>query len=634
MSGLCGWVNFDGSPLDGPAKEALEPMLEAAQFRGPDGRAVWSGKGAALGHLALNVTPEAWHERQPMVDHEAGLVVVADARLDNREDLLGRLQAPAESGDAALLLAAYRRWGAECVHRLLGDFAFAVWDRHERCLFAARDPMGMRGFYYRSAGPRLLFATEAEQILAAPDVPEEVFEPAVGAFLAGEWGSPEWTFFRGISRLPAGHALQVTADGPRTWRYWDIDPEERIRYRRHDEYAEHFRELFTEAVRARLRSRGPVGILLSGGLDSGSIAATAGWLRRRNGGGGIPELRAYSFAFDELRECDERHISDGLAHHYDIPVTPVPADDAWPLKNFPEAGPHRTEPFMLSHQTVLERTFAAARDDGVHLLLSGDRGDLVAGMAIHDHADLFWRGRWVALVRELRMVAEHRRTTFRRMVRKELLRPARKTLAERSPGGLGRLFRRPWDQARVSVPPWLSPQLAELARLNASPRGEPSAAHVRGLARRQRYQAVFTPLHMSGVACTERMHARFGQSFADPWSDVRLARFAMAVPQRALNAVGESKRLTRAAMRGVMPDSALKAARKIVPTPLFDRGIRRNEERTIRALLTDTEMGRRGWVDEARLRAEYDTIRAGGGDVARFWHALSCEMWLRTHGPG
>ncbi len=359
MSGICGLINLDGAPVEAGT---LQKMAEAASHRGPDGIRYWRGGGAGLAHLALNLTPESHGEKQPLVGRRGDLVVVADARVDNRGELaraLGRdLLADGSSEeaptDAQLILAAYRRWGEGCAGRIVGDFAFVVWDAKHRRLFAARDAMGMRALYYRAEPRRrVVFGTEAKQVLAAPGVPARIFEPAVGAHLAGPYGRPEWSFYEGISQLAPAHALSVDERGHRTWRYWDIDPERRIEYSTQEEYVEHFWEVFSEAVGCRLRTTKPVGILLSGGVDSGSIASTAGWLMRRNGKDLPPDFRAYSWAFDKLPECDERHISGGIAEHYGFPVTEVMAEEAWPLKGYPAHGPDRDEPFIGVYQPLL-----------------------------------------------------------------------------------------------------------------------------------------------------------------------------------------------------------------------------------------------------------------------------------------
>ena len=643
MSGICGVVELGGRPV--PAGD-LEAMLDAAAFRGPDRCGRWQGGldaaesadgNVAMGHLALHVTPESVHERQPLADTESGLVLVADARLDNRDDLIRTLE-PREDivTDAALILAAYRRWGDDCAGRLLGDFAFAVWDGRRRRLFAARDAMGMRGFHYRLDGDRLIFGTEVQQILAVPGVPVEIFEPAVAAHLVAGHGAPDWTFYRGIAQLPAAHALEITPRASRTWRYWDVDPEHRIRPGDDRAYAEEFRSLFADAVRARLRTVKPVGLLLSGGVDSGSIAAMAGWLLAHEPGLAA-DLRAYSFAFDELTESDERHISAPLAGHFGIPVVDVPADDAWPLSTLPENPTHPDSPFVFGHYATLERAFRRAREDGVGLMMSGDRGDLIAGLGIWDLPALVRRARWATLFGELRTLAHWRGTSLGRQVRNELLRPARKAvLSPASPLARLPVLRRVAHPAAPAVPAWIPPDFARrtgLRELLAASRRD-DAGPLNGLARRQRYGAIFAPLHMQGVLTSERMHARHGQGFADPWSDRRLAEFALAVPPRILNTVGQPKRLTRLAMKGVMPEASRQALSKILPTPLFRRGLWDRERDTVRRILSppDCLAERRGYLDPGPL---LDGGAATAGDMdadTGIWRAVTLELWLRRVG--
>lgn len=172
---------------------------------------------------------------------------MADARIDNRTSLRSALRdqvrAPAPT-DADLILAAYRRWGTDCAQHLIGDFAFAIWDAGAQRLFAARDPMAMRGFYYGPKPDRFLFATEVKQILAAPDVPERLYEPIIAAHLASNFKDLEHTFYEDVWALPPAHALEVTAGGVQKWQYWDLDPNERIQYADDRDYVEHFRSIF------------------------------------------------------------------------------------------------------------------------------------------------------------------------------------------------------------------------------------------------------------------------------------------------------------------------------------------------------------------------------------------------------
>jgi asparagine synthase (glutamine-hydrolysing) len=635
MSGICGIYNLDGAPVDLPV---LRLMVAAAAHRGPDGSGCWAQNHVGLGHLALNLTPESINETQPLVSRTGDAVLVADARIDNRDDLVrllgagGYLAGP-EPTDADLILAAYRCKGADCAGLLIGDFAFVLWDNARQQLFAARDAMGMRALYYRREARRLLFATEVKQILAAPGVPAQPFEPAIGAYLAGYEGPLDWTFYAGIAQLPPASALLVSATTWRTWRFWAIDPEYRIEYADEEQYAEHFLALFTEAVRCRLRVRRPAGIFLSGGLDSGSIAAVAGTLLRQDGQ--AQPLHTYSFAFDELPQCDERHISAGIVAHFGLSSTDVPADLLWPLRDYPAHGPDRDDPVLGVYQALIEHTLVAARDAGIGVMFGGDRGDLMMGCGIFDILGLLHARQWAALWNELREYGYWHGRPIRDVAVAFLLRPMWDSLWPRGHAEpLRRHVRRLYFAARGRQPPrppWMRAAFAKRIDLDEIIQQSSPLPNVVGFARRQRYEAIFSHMHMRGAVWTERTAARFGLAPADPWSDRRIASFALAVPPRVLNREGEHKRLTRVAMRGIMPEHVRRAACKIAPTPLFHLALKHKARATVLDLLQNSRAGTREYLDEQELRGYYEAFCLNQGEDHRFWYALALEMWLRQH---
>ncbi len=642
VSGICGMVSLDGSP---PGAERLARMAQAAVHRGPDGIRDHVDDRIAFAHLALNVTPESLSEEQPIRSERGDLILTADARIDNREELIGTLRrdglvVPPGATDAELILAAYQYWSTDCARHLLGDFAFAIWDASRRQLYAARDPMAMRAFYYRLEPGQMLFATEIKQILAVPGVPAAINESMVAAYVAGTWRPLVWTFYEGIIQLEPAHALVVGQEGHRTWRYWDIDPEYRLDCASEEDYAAHLRELFKESVRCRLRSITPVGVMLSGGLDSGSIASTAAWLRRKGDRSASCGIHALCWAFREHPECDERRVSDRIVRDYDVPFSTLPADEAWPLKDHPAHGPDRDEPFIGVYQGLLERTMAAAQSEGMRLVLSGDRGDLMTGGWILSYVTLLRAREWRSLRDEL---AGHCRATgepVARVLWSYLLLPIvsmARTRAVRSFFGwpvrrLRRFMRRQEPPPRY--PEWVKPDFAGRVFLDDIIRHEEPHPPRTGFARRRRYQLVFSPLHMRAMVWSERTQARFALGFADPWSDRRIAQFVLAAPQQVLNRPETlDKRLVRRAMRGIIPHEALQAARKTPPTPFFRDALRNKARSVVLDLLTDMRACSLGYVDEVKLRGHYDSFRAGGSYHPCFWQALTLEMWLRRYWP-
>jgi asparagine synthase (glutamine-hydrolysing) len=635
VSGICGIVNLDGAPVE---PGVLKKMAQAAAHRGPDGVRYHTEGALGLAHLALNITPESARERQPLARERGDLVLVADGRIDNREELVRTLWGggylPEEPPtDAELILEAYRRWGEGCPARLIGDFAFAIWDGRRGRLFAARDAMAMRALYYRVEPRRVLFGTEVKQILAADGVPARIFEPALGAYLAGPFGRLEWSFYEGISQLAPGHAVVVDDSGQqRTWRYWDIDPDFRIEYSTEEEYVEHFLEVFLEAVRCRLRSTKPVGVFLSGGMDSGSIASTAGWLLGRDELIEERAFRAYCWAFEELPQCDERHISSGIVNHYGFPVTDVLADEAWPLKDYPAHGPDRDEPWIWPYQALNERTLAAARSEGMGLVLTGSRGDEMVGDWVFDLPGLLRTGRLAALWDQLRAYRHYDGESLSQATARRLLKPL---LLETWPWGAQRALeaRRRLRGAEQQPPyaPWVRPEFARRIGLAEIIEQSKPRSPITDHARRLRYERIFMLASSRLMFTDERTRARFGLSFADPWSDRRLAEFVLAVPQWRIQQVGQPKRIARLAMRGIMPEQTRNGTAKIIPVSLFDRGFKERARDTVFALITGSQAGARGYLDEGAFRNYYESFLRDGPQPHDFWWVLTLEMWLRRY---
>jgi asparagine synthase (glutamine-hydrolysing) len=627
VSGICGVCTFDA-----PASaQTVHDMAAAAPHRGDPHAARFAG--AALAQLANAATAS-----RPYVNTE--VVVVADARIDNRADLRralrDRLDANLEEpADAALVAAAYAEWGSACAARIIGDFAFALWDRTARRVVMARDPMGMRSLYYRhEPRHRLLFATEVKQLLVVADVPRRINEAAVAADMVANFGAPSWSFYDGIDQLPPGHVLEVDDGGARLRRFWDVDGSVRLDVG-FDEAADLLQRTFADAVACRLDRGRPTGVLLSGGVDSGSVASTAGWLSR-SGAADHPPVHALSWAFEDLRECDERFVSRLITDAYGLPVTDVPADAAGPLADYPAHLPDRDDPFLGAFQPLIEHSLAAAAEAGLQVVLGGDRGDLLIGDTGLSYLRMLQAGRG----RELRgEVAEHRRAlgdsvafiARRHFVGAVAGRLGRRSVSEWAAWGVnrGKRLAGASPAAEPVHPPWLRAAVLKGAGADAlAPAVSPAGL---GFARAERYRTIFTPLHLRGIAWSERTYARFGLGFADPFSDRRMAALCVALPQALVNRPGDqSKPLMRAAMKGVIPEPARLRADKIVPTPLYHRGLRQRQG-LISELLREPQVEVHGWVDAALMRSHFEAWLNGGALRPEFWWTLQVELWLRSY---
>ncbi len=373
MSGIYGIVRFDGAPV---TRQALAPLADAISFRGPDGHGQWCGDAAGLGHLMLHTTPESLHERQPAGLRVAPhLVITADARIDNRDELFDALGTPAPgretTPDSSLILAAYERWGAACVKRLLGDFAFAIWDSRERKLFCARDPFGCAPLVCFHDGTRFIFASEVKGVLAALDT-KSFNEPLLAAYLQMRtyYAEKTMTFFEGVVKLQPGHSLTVTAAGLQTSRYWSPDDAPELSIATSDDYAERLKFLFRQAVACRLRSAFPVGSHLSGGLDSSAITVAASRnLRETN-----RELTPFSWSPPPTSTAPpEREYAriDAVCRQENISCNYVPVTKASLIATFQKD--FTLEPVAMMPRESNVQTLA--KDRNIRVMLSGWGGD-------------------------------------------------------------------------------------------------------------------------------------------------------------------------------------------------------------------------------------------------------------------
>lgn len=276
MSGIAGILRFDGRPVD---RRDLERMANALRAHGPDRCEVLPAGQAGFANLLMRMTPEDLLDRQPWRGG-SGAVITADVRLDNRSDVVARLDLPQEAAtdwaDSRLLLTAWERFGNELWYWLRGAFAAAIWDPRRRTLTLARDHLGRNVVMWHHTPQFFAFASMPKGLLALPDVPRELNQQKLADFLVLNHAEHETTFYRGVFRLPPAHVLTIGPDATmsirRFWSLADIRP---VRLGSDDAYAEGLRACLDQAVRRHLRSAHPVGCYLSGGLDSSAVAALA-----------------------------------------------------------------------------------------------------------------------------------------------------------------------------------------------------------------------------------------------------------------------------------------------------------------------------------------------------------------------
>jgi asparagine synthase (glutamine-hydrolysing) len=496
---------------------------------------MWTEGPVGLAVAQDQTLPEDRFDVEPRL--RDGVVVAASVRLDNREALSTILgvspTSSAQMADSAFVRLAWQRWGTQCVHHLVGDFAFVIWSSAERTLFCARDPVGMRPLCYAAAGAAVAVASMPIGILALPGFSRELDGERIAERVAWLPTDATRTMFRGVSMLPAGCVLRATEGRLDVERYWEFSRRE-IRYRRDEDYVEHFREVFDEAVRCRLRAASPVASLLSAGLDSGAITAVGAQILDRSNsplvaitwrprpGANLPPARG--------RLTDEGVYAAQLASRYsniDHVMVVGAAGSLFPGASALSAS--MNEPVRNPFLSPLWRvTGERLREKGCRVLLSGQYGNLAIS---YDGAGLI-----ASLVRQGR-----------------LIRAAHEVLAAGSLASLAvprALF---WTLAAL-LPVPLAKALLQVA-------GKPfsdttSLTDVWALKTRIIRDYMDFGLRYAGLM------AAGGFEIRCPAADLRVIDYCLSIPEDQFLRRGQRRWLIRRAMRGAVPDVTLDESRR------------------------------------------------------------------------
>jgi asparagine synthase (glutamine-hydrolysing) len=607
VSGFVGILHVNGRPLD---RSLLECLTKFQRFRGPDGQNVWLGGAIGLGHTLLKTCPESERDCQPL-SLDGRSWIVADCRVDARPALIAELASRghhdlAQAPDVELILRAYAVWRDDCVHHLLGDFSFAIWDDAHQRLFCARDQMGVKPFYYAYVDSSLIFSNTLTSIRQHPAVSGDLNELSIADFLLFDLIQDAGaTSFRDIHRLPPAHTLTVARESVLVRRYWTLPVSEPLRHARDSDCVEQFQELMDAAVADRLRTNSAA-VMMSGGLDSATVAASAQKMFARDGN--PSGLRAYTEVFDRLIPHEERRYAGLVAEALKIPIQFQNNDDLIPCKcsglretGFPEPV---HSPWDESGPSLLSEVAATRR-----VALTGFGGDPALSCLLTAHFLKLLKGRHFG-----RVMAD----------------VARYLAAE---GRFSRLYLRTrwrrWFPSRNVVahyPGWLNPDFEK--RLDLRQRWETlnrdltPASGVRPMALEATLSSSWPALfeqYDSGVTGIpiEVRH---------PFFDLRLVSFLLALP--ALPWCSD-KELLRQASRDVLPDAVrLRRKSPLVADPLI-AALQRPESEWLDSFNPCVDLTR--FVQRSRIpkvRRERSSWSA--------WinlRPLSLNFWLRAKRP-
>jgi asparagine synthase (glutamine-hydrolysing) len=540
MSGYAAAFHLDGAPVD---RAWLETMADFLSFRGPNGRDVWNSGSAGMCHTLLRTSAKSDGATQ-IASRGGRLWIVGDVRIDDRGTLIAKLPpGPCDlktANSAELILCAYETWGEACVEHLLGDFSFVIWDARRQRVLAARDRLGVRPLFYSLVGQFLLISNTLDCIRQIPIVCDELNYRAIGDWLlAGKNQHPNETFFTAIQRLRVAHHLIAGPDGLRTERYWTFPIDEPLYYKRGRDYVYRFQELLRAAVQDRLPD-GPLGVFMSGGLDSPALTATAVRL-------GV-SVTAFTGVYQQLIPDQEKHYSGLVADHLGIPIFYNVLDDepwGWEAGSIPI---HTPEPIENPLGFQAYRRYRCQISTHARVFFWGDGPDAALLYEWRHHFNYLMRqGKWGRLSRDL---ALH----FMAFKRVPLLPTLPRIWRERASNEP--------DRYVPTFPQWINQEFEKHLKLKQRwkelGKGKASPHPIR----KDAYLSFASDFPMDwdtgnggcpGDPAADQLH---------PFWDIRLVRFLLAVP--AVPWCRE-KYLIRTALKGVLPEAVRQRPKSPVP---------------------------------------------------------------------
>jgi asparagine synthase (glutamine-hydrolysing) len=560
MSAINGICHFNQEIV--PLEHGINMMKALEQFPADDVQ-TWYKDPIFLGCHAQWITPESIGEKLPYYDNERRLAITSDAIIDNREDLFDRLQVEHSYTktitDSELILLSYHKWGEESPKYLIGDFAFMIWDERNRILFGARDFSGSRTLYFHRSMNRFAFCTTIQPLFSLPYVDKRLNEQWLAEFLAHpgmiDSVDSESTVYQKIEQVPPSHFIRVNDGRVTLSEYSTITAGERLKLKSNGDYEEAFRDVFQRAVTSRLRTHHKVGALLSGGLDSGSVASFAARaLEKQN-----KRLYTYSYVpvdgFTDWTSkyvvADERpYIRATVQHVGNITDQYLDFSDKSSFTEVDDLLDTLEMPYKFFENSYwIKGIYEKANQQGLGMLLNGARGNFTIswGPALDYYAVLLKRLNWVRLYREINLYSNNKG-----IGRSQLLTAIRRKAFP----FMDRI--KPSD-VRDPFPLMVNPELAR--RTDVFKKLQDQGVNVTGYStpsanlykiRKKSFEQSFA-WNMNGTSAT-KLSLRYSLWNRDPTNDIRVIRFCLSVPEDQCVQNGLDRSLIRRSTEHFLPD--------------------------------------------------------------------------------
>jgi asparagine synthase (glutamine-hydrolysing) len=631
MCGICGIVELDG--IRRFTEEDLQVMAGAIRHRGPDDEGTVVSGPVGLGFRRLSII-DLPGGHQPMTNEDGTIWIVFNGEIYNHRQLRpileGRGHRYANNSDTETILHLYEEYGPDCVRHLRGMFAFAIWDSRRKRLFCARDRLGIKPFYYVVVDGRFLFASEIKALLELPQVHRRLNRLALPEFLCFGYLSSDATLFEGIHKLMPGHHLQINLDGqmpqPVITQYWDLEIEEHNPSLGESDYVSQFREMFAETVKLHLMSDVPVGVFLSGGLDSSSIAAEMARARK-------DRIQTFSVGYAETPYSElpyaqmmARHIN---SEHHEVTIGPEEF-----FASLPSLIWHEDEPIVWPSSVSLYFV-ARCASEKVKVVLTGEGGDeIFAGYLKYRLTMWNLRGgpvyRWLVPQRVQELI---RKGLTHQALPDSLARKLRHSFLYYPD-----IFQEIYFDNFYSVfpqkhqPAILAPGLAEELRgidayancmcfFNGKRPNQP-------LLDRLLYLDIKTYL-VELLMKQDQMSMATSIESRVPFLDHELATFTARVPARYKVRNFSGKYLLRRAMADRLPARLLQRTKKGFPTPIRP-WLRSQLADRVASILTDGRTTERRLINPGFIRQLLEAHRRGSSYATEgCWRLLNLELWSR-----
>jgi asparagine synthase (glutamine-hydrolysing) len=555
MSGIFGIIRLPGAQI---AETELAAMADTLKHRGPDGIHYSARDNAGLGHCMLHSTPESLHETLPFRDETSGLTITADARIDNRDRLLADIPVRPASGqvitDSQLILRAYMKWGESCSDHLLGDFAFAIWDERAQSLFVARDHMGCKPFYYHCHDGLFVFASSAMAVARIAEVKATLNEGRVADYLVQELEGINKTcsWYNEISRMPPANCGYFRNNHFQARLYWELEPADLSHLKTDEDYLEAFTEVYSEAVRCRLRCHKEPASMLSGGLDSSTIVALA---RDMLVADGKPNLRTYSGISEQGEACPETESIEKIVAQGNVNSTRLgPADVDKFIGDLVVAMEPMEDPFD-GGWVLLELMFLSAARDGGRVLFSGAEGESAVGAPTNYITHLLRQRQWREAWQEAQGFSRHyyrgalsASRLYLQGLRSNMVADNLRNLKYKLGSALR--YRRHLDGKVISMD--FSHRVDLTARLLEYDKNTRFVGLAGGISKWQQH-AVQVPYLTVGIERYERLASYGGVEVRHPLLDKRLLEFSNCLPLQQKVRDGWSKFMLRSVASKTLP---------------------------------------------------------------------------------